>query len=201
MEGDWTELTDAISEIGKDLIVDTAVDQITGMAVGTAVGAIGGAFLGGAGAIPGAAGGNRIGQGVGIAVGTVRLLKNGKKLTGYVEKGKKIYKISNKLIKNSKLEKKLEKVDSFAERGYQFLKIEKGVKIDAKAVNKIPTKEVLNNIQKQASKYADDICDWVKEVGESIIRGNKEVLKNGGRADGLQPIGELFKAIENFKMY
>lgn len=196
------ELAQAIGELGKDILIDTAVDQLTGRAIGTAVGAVGGAVAGsGLLSIPAAAAGagavGNIGQAAGVAVGTIRLLKNGKKIKGYVEKGKKIYKISNKLVKNNQLMKKAEEMDSFAKRGYQFVKMGKGVEVDAKIVNKVPTKELLNNIQKQTKKYADDVCDWVKEVWESGMRGNSEILKNGGRTDGLglSPLGENLKKL------
>lgn len=158
---DLKELTSLVTDLGNDIVVDWAV----GMAAGAAIGAVAGSVVPGAGNAAGAVSGAVVGT-----VNTAIKIKKGKK---YIRGAQQIIKVSKKIVEKKKIEKKLEKADSFAERGYQFIKTGQGAKVDAKAVNKLPVKETLDNLGKQVKKVGDDIVDTIKELSESAIRGSK----------------------------
>ena len=183
-ECDLEELTGLITELGKDVVVDWAVNVATSAIVGVAVGTT----------VPLA--GNAAGAVSGAVVGTVNTGMKIKKGEKYIRGVQQIIQVSKKIVEEKKIEKKLEKADSFAERGYQFINIGQGAKVDAKAVNKLPVKEILDNLGKQVKKLGDDIVDTIKELSESAIRGSKTTDFTKSNATTLF---DKFKEFDKFK--
>lgn len=157
-DDDLKELTGLITELGKDVVVDWAVSAAASAAVGVAVGSI----------VPVA--GNAAGAVSGVVVGTVNAglkIKKGKK---YITASKQIVKVSKKMIEKKKLEKFNKTIEKGIKSGHAQgnpFSMGKGAEVDAKAAEKFPIKETLDNIGKQIKKNGDDLGQFIKDCWDS----------------------------------